>query len=64
MKIIAGNANSELAKLIPEHCFNDLVPANLSPFADGDTSIEFLENIRGEVVFILPLTFTPVNEHF
>ena len=62
MKIIAGNANSELAKLIAEHCFSDLVPANISTFADGETSIEFLENIRGEDVFIIQPTCTPVND--
>ena len=62
MKIIAGNANSELAKEIAEHCFSDLVPANIATFADGETSIEFLENIRGEDVFIIQPTCTPVND--
>ena len=62
MKIIAGNANPELAKKIAEHCFSDLVPANISTFADGETSVEFLENIRGEDVFIIQPTCTPVND--
>ena len=62
MKIIVGNANPELAKKIAEHCFSDLVPANISTFADGETSVEFLENIRGEDVFIIQPTCTPVND--
>ena len=52
----------ELAKKIAEHCFSDLVPANISTFADGETSVEFLENIRGEDVFIIQPTCTPVND--
>ena len=62
MKIITGNANPELAKSIAEHCFASLVPAKVSTFADGETSVEFLENIRGEDVFIIQPTSTPVND--
>ncbi len=62
MKIISGNANIELAKEIAEHCFVPIVPANISTFADGESSIEFLENIRGEDVFIVQSTCTPVND--
>ena len=62
MKIITGNANPQLAKDIAEHCFADLVPASVSTFADGETSVEFNENIRGEDVFIVQSTCTPVND--
>jgi len=62
MKIITGNANPKLAQEIAEHCFADLVPANVSTFADGETSVEFNENIRGEDVFIVQSTCTPVND--
>ena len=62
MKIIAGNSNKELAMMIAEHCFATLVPAKVSTFADGETSVEFLENIRGEDVFIIQSTSTPVND--
>ena len=47
---------------IAEHCFATLVPANISTFADGESSVEFLENIRGEAVFIVQSTCTPVND--
>jgi ribose-phosphate pyrophosphokinase len=62
MKIITGNANPKLAEQIAEHCFSDLVPAKVTTFADGETSVEFLENIRGEDVFIIQSTATPVND--
>ena len=63
MKIIAGNSNSELANKIAQHCFATIVPASIKTFADGETSVEFLENIRGEDVFIIQSTSTPVNDH-
>ena len=62
MKIITGNANPKLAQEIAEHCFADLVPSTVSTFADGESSVEFLENIRGEDVFIIQSTCTPVND--
>ena len=62
MKIITGNANPKLAEEIAAHCFAALVPASVSTFADGESSVEFLENIRGEDVFIVQSTATPVND--
>ena len=62
MKIITGNANPKLATEIAEHCFATLVPAKISTFADGESSVEFLENIRGEDVFIVQSTCSPVND--
>ena len=63
MKIIAGNSNLPLAEAIAAHCFSELVPAKVQRFADGECSVEFLENIRGEDVFIVQSTSTPVNDN-
>ena len=63
MKIITGNANPQLAQEIAEHCFATLVPATVSTFADGESSVEFMENIRGEDVVIVQSTSSPVNDH-
>ena len=63
MKILSGNANPELAQEIAKHCFVDLTPSNISTFADGETNVEFHENVRGEDVFIIQPTNTPVNDH-
>ena len=62
MKIITGNANPQLAQEIAENTFATLVPAKVSTFADGESSVEFLDNIRGEDVFIIQSTCTPVND--
>ena len=62
MKIIAGNSNIDLAQKIAEHCFATLVPADIKAFADGESSVEFMENVRGEDVFIVQSTSTPVND--
>ena len=63
MKIIAGNSNIEMAQKVAEHCFATLVPATIKTFADGECSVEFLQNIRGEDVFIIQSTSTPVNDN-
>ena len=62
MKIITGNANPKLAEEIAENTFATLVPATVSAFADGESSVEFMENIRGEDVFIIQSTCSPVND--
>ena len=63
MKIITGNSNLPLAEAIAGHCFSELVPADVKTFADGECSVEFMENIRGEDVFIIQSTSTPVNDN-
>jgi len=63
MKIIAGNSNLPLAEAIAKHCFATLVPSKISSFADGESSVEFMENIRGEDVFIIQSTSSPVNDN-
>jgi ribose-phosphate pyrophosphokinase len=63
MKIISGNSNLKLAEEIASHCFATLVPAEIKAFADGESSVEFLENVRGEDVFIVQSTSTPVNDN-
>ena len=62
MKIIAGNANPTLAQEIADYSFAPLLPTKISTFADGEISVEFLDNIRGEDVFIIQSTSTPVND--
>ena len=63
MKIIAGNANPALAQEIADHSFAPLVPSTIKTFADGEINVEFLDNIRGEDVFIIQSTSTPVNDN-
>ena len=62
MKIIAGNSNLKMAQDIADRCFASLVSADIKTFADGESSVQFNENIRGEDVFII-CTSTPVNDN-
>jgi len=62
MKIISGSSNPAFAQKVAEHCFTDLVPADLNRFNDGEICVEVKENIRGADVFLLNSTCTPVNE--
>jgi len=63
MKIIAGNSNLQMAQDIADRCFVELVSADIKTFADGESSVQFNENIRGEDVFIVQSTSTPVNDN-
>ena len=63
MKIVAGQSNRNLAESIAEHCFTNLVPANIGKFSDGECSVELLENVRGEDCFVIQSTSSPVNDN-
>ena len=63
MKIIAGQSNVQLAESIAEHCFTKVVPAKIGRFADGECSVELLENVRGEDCFVIQSTSAPVNDN-
>ena len=63
MKLIAGNSNIEIASKIAKYCSTTLIPTKIDKFADGECNVEFHENIRGQDVFILQSTSTPVNDN-
>ena len=63
MKIISGNSNQSLAESIADHCFTPLLPSKITTFSDGEVNISYEENIRGEDVFIIQSTSTPVNDN-
>lgn len=63
MKIISGQSNTPLAEAIAEHCFTKVVPAKIGRFADGECSVELLENVRGEDCFVIQSTSSPVNDN-
>ena len=62
MKIITGSSNQPFAQKVADHCFTDLVPAELNRFSDGEICVEVKENIRGKDVFLVNSTCNPVNE--
>ena len=63
MKLIDGSANSALAQEIADILKMELTQCNIQNFADGETFVEILENIRGEDVFLIQSTGHPSNEN-
>ena len=63
MKIIAGSSNTTLCKGIAQQLDIDLVKTETRKFADGEIYVEIRENIRGQDVFVVQSTSTPVNQN-
>ncbi len=63
MKIIAGNSNLPLAEAVSAHLNVPLTKASIRRFADMEVFVEILENVRGEDVFVIQSSSSPVNDH-
>ena len=63
LKLIAGNANPQLAKEISDYLGTPLCAAEVGRFPDGETSVHIGENVRGADVFVIQPTSPPVNEN-
>jgi len=60
-KIFTGNSCLELANAICEHLDIELGRAEVGSFADGETSVDIGENVRGMDVFVIQSTCAPAN---
>ena len=63
MKILAGNANPELAQAIASYLDLKLTSASVRRFADEEVFVEIHENVRGEDVFVVQPTSAPANDN-
>jgi ribose-phosphate pyrophosphokinase len=63
LKIFTGSANPALAEEVCSHLGISLGKLDLRQFADGETYLQVLENVRGTDVFIIQPTCTPVDRH-
>ncbi len=63
LKIISGSANVPLSEAICEHLGCRLSPTLRGTFSDGEIRIEIGENVRGDDVFVVQPTCSPVNFH-
>lgn len=63
IRIVAGNANRELAQEIASHLKVNMTAATVSKFSDGETNVHIEDNVRGKDVFIVQPTSPPVNDH-
>jgi len=62
LKILTGNANSELSRAICDYLGCTLLPAMVSTFSDGESRVEIGANVRGSDVFVVQSTCSPVNQ--
>jgi ribose-phosphate pyrophosphokinase len=60
-KIFSGTANPTLTREICESLGCPLGSAMIKLFADGETHLQILENVRGADVFVVQPTCTPVD---
>ncbi|MDD4733172.1 MAG: ribose-phosphate pyrophosphokinase [Desulfovibrio sp.] len=63
LKIISGSANTKLAEDICEHLGTRLCPMLREQFSDGEIRVEIGDNVRGDDVFVIQPTCSPVNFH-
>jgi len=62
-KIFTGNSCPELSSAICEHLDIEVGRAEIGTFADGETSVDIGENVRGMDVFVIQSTCSPANTH-
>ena len=63
MKLLAGNSNLPLAKVISDYLELPLTQASVRRFADEEIFVEIHENDRGEDVFLIQSTSYPANDN-
>jgi ribose-phosphate pyrophosphokinase len=63
MKVFTGNAHPGLAKSVCEYLDIPVGKAEVFKFANDNTFVRILENIRQRDVFIIQPTCAPVNDH-
>jgi ribose-phosphate pyrophosphokinase len=63
LKIFSGNAHPQMAREIAGFLNLPLSEADVRKFSDGEIFVEIKENVRGDDVYIVQPTCTPVNDH-
>lgn len=61
--IFSGNAHPQLARAVCASLHVELGRANVFDFANGNTFVQFLDNIRERDVFLIQPGARPVNHH-
>ena len=63
MKIFSGNSNLPFAEAVAEYTDAALSKSSVRRFADNEIFVEVQETVRGQDVFIIQPTSSPVNDH-
>jgi len=63
LKLFAGNATPSLAQSVAGYLGKQVARAEVSTFSDGECSVDILDNVRGQDVFVIQSTCAPANSH-
>ena len=63
MKLLSGNSNKPLSKLIAKYLKSKLVNSSIKNFSDGEIYVEINENIRGNSIFLIQSISSPANDN-
>ena len=63
MKLISGNSNNALAKLVSSYLDVPLTECSIRRFSDKEIFVEIMENVRGKDAFFIQSTSYPANDH-
>nr|WP_300003655.1 ribose-phosphate pyrophosphokinase [Tissierella sp.] len=63
IKIITGNANVDFAQKVAKELDKTIADSQVTHFSDGEINLNISETVRGQDVFIIQPTCTPVNDN-
>jgi ribose-phosphate pyrophosphokinase len=63
LRLFSGNANRELAQRVADKLGIQLGEANVTSFSDGEISVQLVQNVRGDDVFIFQSLYPRCNHH-
>ena len=63
IKVFTGNANRELVKSICEHLDINMGACEVTHFSDGEINVNISETVRGQDVYLIQPTHSPVNDN-
>ena len=63
LRMVTGNAHPELAGAIAGNLGTELCRAEVGRFADGETKVRILDDVRGTDAFVIQPTCAPQNEN-
>ncbi|HET9848674.1 MAG TPA: ribose-phosphate pyrophosphokinase [Candidatus Dormibacteraeota bacterium] len=63
LRLLAGDANPELARKIGEALLEPVSGMRITRFADGEYDVKIAESVRGADVFLIQPTCQPVSEN-
>ena len=63
MKVFSGNSNIPFAQAVAAYMDTSLTKSSVRRIADNEINVEVLATVRGQDVFIVQPTSSPVNDH-